>query len=90
MKELNPYLALGGMIMPTLGKVTAKGQTTIPQEVRAALRIEPGDLLLWELSPGAMVQVRKVQPIDLAYLQALDGTLDEWSSSADDEAYREL
>jgi AbrB family looped-hinge helix DNA binding protein len=76
--------------MPTLGKVTAKGQTTIPQEVRAALRIEPGDLLLWELGHGAVVQVKKVQPIDLAYLRALDGTLDEWSSPADDEAYREL
>ena len=76
--------------MPTLGKVTAKEQTTIPHEVRAALRIEPGDLLLWELSSGAVVQVRKVQPVDLGYLQALDGTLGEWSSSADDEAYREL
>lgn len=76
-------------MITTVGKVTAKGQTTIPREVRAALRVEPGDLLLWE-SDGRVVQVRKVQPVDLAYLQALDGTLGEWSSSADDEAYREL
>jgi len=74
----------------TLGKVTAKGQTTIPQEVRTALGIEPGDLLLWQMSRGAVVEVRKVQPVDLAYLQALDGTLGEWSSAADDEACREL
>ena len=32
--------------MATIAKVTVKGQTTIPQEVRAALHIKPGDLLI--------------------------------------------
>lgn len=37
--------------------VTSKGQTTIPGEVRDALRIRPGDKLAYELS-GDHVTVR--------------------------------
>jgi AbrB family looped-hinge helix DNA binding protein len=76
--------------MPTIAKVTVKGQTTIPQEIRAALQIKPGDLLLWEAGDEGVAKVRRVQPLDLAYLRAVEGTLGEWSSQADDEAYRGL
>jgi AbrB family looped-hinge helix DNA binding protein len=76
--------------MPTIAKVTTKGQTTIPREIRAALQIKPGDLLLWEAGNEGVAQVRRVQPLDLAYLRAVEGTLGEWSSSEDDEAYRGL
>jgi len=76
--------------MPTLAKVTSKGQTTIPREVRAALQIKPGDLLLWETGDAGVAHVRRVHALDLAYLRAVEGTLDEWSSQADDEAYRGL
>ena len=31
--------------MLAIAKITAKGQTTIPQGVRAALRVVPGDLI---------------------------------------------
>jgi bifunctional DNA-binding transcriptional regulator/antitoxin component of YhaV-PrlF toxin-antitoxin module len=30
--------------MPAISKITAKGQTTIPQEIRTALKSKPGDL----------------------------------------------
>ena len=76
--------------MPTVAKVTVKGQTTIPQKIRAALHIKPGDLLLWETGSEGVAQVRRVQPLDLAYLRAVEGTLGEWSSPQDDEAYRGL
>ena len=76
--------------MPTLAKVTTKGQTTIPREIRAALQIKPGDLLLWEIGDAGVAQVRRVHSLDLAYLRAVEGTLDEWSSQADEEAYRGL
>jgi AbrB family looped-hinge helix DNA binding protein len=76
--------------MPILAKVTTKGQTTIPREIRAALQIKPGDLLLWETGDAGVAQVRRVHSLDLAYLRAVEGTLDEWSSQADDEAYRGL
>lgn len=73
--------------MATIAKVTVKGQTTIPQEVRAALHIKAGDLLLWETSDEGVATVRRVQPLDLAYLRTVEGTLGEWSSDEDEEAY---
>jgi antitoxin PrlF len=77
-------------MMEAAGKVTAKGQTTIPKEVREALEIEPGDLLLWELTPDGRATVRRAKRWDLEYLRAVEGTLSEWTSPADEEAYRDL
>lgn len=76
--------------MTAIAKITSKGQTTIPQEIRVALNVEPGDFLLWEIGKNGSAQVRRVQPLDVEYLRALEGTLSEWASAADEEAYREL
>lgn len=76
--------------MSTIAKVTVKGQTTIPQEVRAALNIKPGDLLLWEIGDEGVAKVRRVEPLDLAYLRSVEGTLGEWSSHEDEDAYGDL
>lgn len=76
--------------MATIAKVTAKGQTTIPKEVREALHLGPGDLVVWQLAPDGKAIVRRVQPLDLEYLRAVEGTLSEWAGPADDEAYRDL
>ena len=76
--------------MLAIAKITAKGQTTIPQDVRAALHVAPGDLIAWELGANGTAVVRRVQPLDIEYLHALQGTLSEWSSQADEEAYGEL
>ncbi len=35
-----------------VSKLTSKAQTTIPQPVRAALGLEPGDELLYEIIDG--------------------------------------
>jgi len=75
--------------MPLSAKITSKGQTTIPKEVRKALGLKPGDLLLWEVAEGKAV-VRRVEPLDLAYLRALEESLAEWASPEDEEAYRGL
>lgn len=71
-------------------KVTAKGQTTIPADIRAALHIGPGDFIAWELQPDGSARVWRVQPLDLDYLKAVEGTLAEWASPADEDAYRDL
>lgn len=76
--------------MLAIAKITAKGQTTIPQDVRAALHVAPGDLIAWEVTPDGKAIVRRVQPLDLEYLQAIEGTMSEWSGKADEEAYRDL
>ncbi len=69
--------------------LTAKGQITVPKAVRDALGLRQGDLLSWELEDGS-VRVRAVAPLDEAYLQGLEGTLSEWSSPADEQAFAEL
>ncbi len=76
--------------MLAIAKITAKGQTTIPQDVRAALRVSAGDLIAWEIGADGTATVRRVQPLDIEYLRAVEGTLCEWSGSADEEAYRGL
>lgn len=76
--------------MVAIAKVTAKGQTTIPQDVRAALHVVPGDLIAWEVDAVGTATVRRVLPMDVEYLRAIEGTLSEWAGPADEEAYREL
>lgn len=76
--------------MIAVAKITTKGQTTIPQNVRTALNVAPGDLIAWEVADDGTATVRRVQPLDVEYLRAVEGTLSEWAGAADDEAYREL
>ena len=76
--------------VPAISKITAKGQTTVPQEVRAALNSKPGDLIAWDVAPDGRVAVRRIQPIDVEYLQAVQGTLSEWHTAEDEKAYGKL
>ena len=76
--------------MLAIAKITAKGQTTIPQDIRAALKVVPGDLIAWEVGTDGSATVRRVQPMDMEYLRAVEGTLGEWAGAADEEAYRDL
>ena len=76
--------------MLAVAKITAKGQTTIPQDVRLALKVSAGDLIAWEVGTDGTATVRRVLPLDLEYLRAVQGTLGEWAGAADEEAYRGL
>jgi antitoxin PrlF len=67
-------------------KLTAKAQTTIPQPVRAALRLKAGDELVYVIEQGrAILTKAKTEPIDDPF-----GAFDEWSSDADRKAYAKL
>ena len=76
--------------MNAISKITAKGQTTIPREVRAALKSKPGDLISWDVEPDGRIAVRRIQPLDVEYLQAVEATLSEWHTAEDEKAYGEL
>ena len=76
--------------MTAIAKITTKGQTTIPQDIRAALHVGAGDLIEWEMIEDWTARVRRVQPLDIEYLRAVEGTLSEWAGKADEEAYRDL
>jgi bifunctional DNA-binding transcriptional regulator/antitoxin component of YhaV-PrlF toxin-antitoxin module len=73
----------------TTSKLTTKYQATIPEPVRKHLHVEAGDVIAFDIE-GDVVRLRKAQPLDLAYAQALAGTLGEWDSEADEAAYRDL
>jgi len=79
-KEI-PYLA--GMIK---SRLTSKAQTTIPQAVRAALNLQDGDELQYDLD-GDRVILRKAwrAPADDPF-----AAFDEWDGEADRKAYAGL
>jgi AbrB family looped-hinge helix DNA binding protein len=70
-------------------KLTSKFQATVPAPVRKALQLKAGDLIGFEVE-GNEVRLRRATALDLAFAQALEGTLGEWSSKQDDEAFRDL
>ncbi len=76
--------------MAAISKITSKGQTTVPQAVRAALKSKPGDLIAWEIDARGNVGVRRIQAADLEYLKAVEGTLNEWRTAEDEKAYGKL
>ncbi len=70
-------------------KLTSKFQTTVPTQVRKVLQLKAGDLVGFEIV-GNEVTLKRATPLDLAFAQALEGTLTEWSSPADDQAFKDL
>jgi antitoxin PrlF len=68
-------------------KLTSKAQTTIPQAVRAALRLKEGDELVYQIEQDRVIltKARRGKEADDPFR-----TFDEWSSEADSKAYGEL
>ena len=69
--------------------MNAKGQLTVPQAIRAALRLQPGDVLVWELD-NQSVRIRLVSSVDLNHLRGVEASLSEWASAADEAAFSRL
>ena len=67
-------------------KLTAKAQTTIPQPVRAALRLRPGDEIVYTIEKGRVVLTKA------AGRDAEDpfASFNEWTSEADERGYAKL
>ena len=72
-----------------VARITSRGQTTIPKRVRETANLNAGDTLLFEVHSGCLV-VRKMSPVDDAYLRGLSHAFDEWNSPEDDEAWGDL
>ncbi len=72
-----------------LSTLTQKGQITIPADIRHSLHMHTGDKVAIELVHGK-VMLKKLEPFDYEYHQALSGTLSEWASKEDDDAYEDL
>jgi AbrB family looped-hinge helix DNA binding protein len=70
-------------------RISAKGQVTIPKEIRKTIGVGPGDRIVYEVQ-GRIVTVRRIEPFDQAFHAALGETLTEWRTPEDDEAFRDL
>lgn len=57
--------------------------------MRDRLALKPGDLIAFEVK-GDVAQLRKVEPLDVGYLRAVQTMLSEWDSPEDAEAYHDL
>lgn len=77
------------MTKPLMTRLTSKGQTTIPVEIRKALRLKEGDSVLFELDKGK-VTLRRADPLDRAFLKLAESTFEEWNSAEDEAAFRDL
>ncbi|MFB6356368.1 MAG: AbrB/MazE/SpoVT family DNA-binding domain-containing protein [bacterium] len=70
-------------------KLSSKGQITIPKELRDELGLQAGDRLQITEEEG-QIKISKVQPFDEAYHKSTEGTLNEWMSDEDEQAYGDL
>ena len=70
-----------------ISKLTTKAQTTIPQPVRTALRLGPGDQLAYVIDEGRVILTKAagVGKNDDPF-----GTFHEWGSKEDAKAYAKL
>jgi antitoxin PrlF len=68
-------------------RLTSKAQTTIPQAVRTALGLRPGDSIAYQIEDGRAVLTRFSLN---AESDDPFGTFSEWSSTADEQAYGKL
>jgi len=71
------------------GKITSKARTIVPKDVREALGVKPGDMLVYRIAKET-VTLARAEPIDRAYLQAVESTLTDWASAEDAAAYDKL
>ena len=77
----NPYV----LTMIT-SKLTSKAQTTIPQSVRNALQLKPGDDLVYTIEKDRVTLSKaEVVPADDPFT-----VFAEWDSAADRSAYADL
>lgn len=60
--------------------ISSKGQTVVPRQVRQALGIDTGTLLLWEVQNGAIL----VRPLPRDPVQAAAGSLKGRGLSVED------
>ena len=68
-------------------KLTSKAQTTIPQPVRVALHLKPGDELVYEIADQRVI-LTKAKTRDRA--DDPFRTFQEWSTEADAKACADL
>ena len=65
-----------------ISRITAKSQTTVPQAVRRALGVGPGDAIGYEIE-GDRVTMRRMAEVSTDPFDNPFATFTEWASEAD-------
>ena len=74
----------------SVSKLTSKSQATIPGRVRKKLGLKAGDSVAFK-SKNGLIYLQKAKPVDHVFAGAVAETLqDEWHSTHDEAAYRDL
>lgn len=70
-----------------VSRITSKGQTTVPREVREKLSLRPGDVVAYVEENGRILLMKqpKREPVEDPF-----ATFSEWSSPADESGYGKL
>jgi antitoxin PrlF len=73
-------------------KLTSKAQTTIPQAVRTALGVNPGDEIAYVIEAGRVVLTKAIPPRHRRGTPFEDpfASFREWDTPEDDEAFADL
>ena len=67
-------------------KLTSKAQTTVPQAVRGALRLSPGDEIAYAIEDGRVILTKAHAGVS----EDPFGAFGEWDGEADRRAYADL
>ena len=67
-------------------KITSKAQTTVPRSVRAALKLDVGDTIVYAIETDHVVMTKATA----ATVESPTASFDEWSSENDRRAYANL
>ena len=71
-------------------KLTSEGQTTIPQAVRTAPGIKPGDEIAYAIADGRVLLTKAIKARSGAPFEDPFAFFGEWDTPEDDEAFRDL
>lgn len=74
----------------TTSKLTSKARTTIPQAVRSALGVEPGDEIAYALLDGQVLLTKAAKTRPPEPFEAPFALFAEWATPEDDEAFGDL
>jgi antitoxin PrlF len=73
-----------------MAKVSSKGQVVLPKEIRERLKIKPGDTVAFVATDEGGALVRRIDPLDAAFLRLASESFDDWNHPEAERAFRDL
>ena len=73
-----------------ISRLSSKSQITLPKKIREAVGLHPGDAVLYDIHEDGVVELKRMEPFDVAFHKSVSKTLDEWATPEDDKAFHDL